>query len=293
MRWLIMSRVSNLNILVCGLFLAGCASQPQVQPSAAAPSTANGASTCDPHVFMEQVKQDIPYAENSLLHNDQYGLTLWAVDPTLDSSATAAQAAEAAARLTFLVVNDNSCMRTSFPVVTATIVDSHYHAWFIGSVETASVPVGRDLTDEELAKLTQAFPSSPLLNPPVAYTEPAAPSEGACTWEEARHKLLSYYSPAGPNIDFTFVIDQDGANVWAQWEGPDPQLSREGFLSGMQALQTELRCLYPPVDILWMIYTDTDGMVSLIQSIDGDSLRNSSVIDLPNHLESIYPPAAS
>jgi hypothetical protein len=303
MRWPSMSRLSIFGFIFCAFLLMGCVSQPQEQPGATQSSSANSgpaASTCNPHDFIEQVKHDIPYSQVSLLHNNQYGLTLWAVDPTLESDATgdgaaanAARAAELAAKLTFRAVNDNSCMRTSFSAVTAIVVDSRYHAWFIGSVETSQVPEGTDLTDDVLAKFTQAFASSPFLQTPVEHPEPAVPPQGACTWDEVHRKLLSYFAPVGPNIDFYFVIDQDGANVWAQWEGPDTQQSPGVFLSGLLALQTELRCLNPPVDTLWMIYTDTDGVVRLIQSVDGETLRNTPAGDLPNHLQSIYPPPSS
>lgn len=249
---------------------------------------------------MEQAKADIPYAEVSLLHNDLMGvhyLNLWVVDPDLDTNASGeaatangARASELAARLTFLVVNDHPCMRALFNQVTTTIVDSRYHAWFIGGVGTSDVPPGSELTGDALSQLTQAFQASPMLQTPVEHPSPAVPPQGACTWEEARRKLLGYFAPAGPNIDFYFVIDQDGANVWAQWEGPDPQQSPEGFLSGLLVLQTELKCLNPPVDVLWMIYTNADGVVSLVRTIDGETLRSSSPSDLFSHLQIIYPP---
>jgi hypothetical protein len=306
-----MSRSLVLQVLICTVLLGGCATGPQPQqattlPSPTAPGPGGeatlkpgGASTCDPHDFLEQVKNDVPYSEVSLLHNDLMGvryLNLWVVDPALDvnatgeqASATKGQAAALAAKLTFLAANDHPCVRASFDQVNTTIVDSRYHAWFIGDIGTADIPGGSELSADALAKLTQVFLPSPLLQTPVEHPGQAVPPQGACTWEEARHSLLAYFAPAGPNIDFYFVIDQDGANVWAQWEGPDPQTSSAEFLSGLLVLQKELQCLDPPVDVLWMIYTDTDGVVRLVRTVDGEILRSAPADDLANHLQIIYP----
>jgi hypothetical protein len=305
-----MRRSSPFVLLIGAFFVIGCAAQAAQSPAtpaggastlspAGSPPVQTGTSTaCNPHDFLDKVRAAVPYSEVSLVHNNQIGVNLWVVDPDLDSNATGdaaaatnAQAAQLAARLSFLVVNDDPCMRVSFRVITTEIVDSRYHAWFIGGIEIADIPEGSDLTGDALASLTKGFQTSPLLQTPVESPSSAAPSQGACTWNQVHQRLLSYFVPEGPNIDFYLVIDQDGANVWAQWMGPDPTVSPQKFIFGLNALQTELACLNPPVDILWMTYTDSDGVVSLMGTLDGATLRNTSPSDLPGQIQIIYPPS--
>ncbi len=308
-----MMKLRNITPVVLAVLLVACgASQaesptPTVVPFATASSggtpQTGGSSVCDPNVFLPQIKEDLPFAQVSLLHNfllAVHYINLWVVSPDLETAAVAGQietnksdAALLAAKLSHLIANDHPCVRASFERITTTIVDSRYHAWFIGDVAMTDIPAGDALDLDQLKKLSELFVSPSSLETPVEHPGPEVPPANACDWQHAREGLRTQFSPAGPNVDFYFVIDQDGANVWAQWEGPDPQQTPEGFLSGLLSLQAELQCLNPPVDILWMIYTDGSGRVSLVMAADGEALRNPDPAYLVDHLQLIYPSPSS
>jgi hypothetical protein len=299
--------------VVLALVLVACGTSPPESPtptvvpiatvsSAETPQT-GGSSTCDPNVFLPQIKEDLPFAQVSLLHNfllSVHYINLWVVLPDLEPEPVAGQtetnrseAALLAAKLSHLIANGHPCVRASFERITTTIVDRRYHAWFVGDVGMTDIPAADALNSDQLAELSSLFVSPPSLETPVEHPGPAVPPTNACEWQHAREALRTQFSPAGPNVDFYFVIDQDGANVWAQWEGPDPQQTPEGFLSGLLSLQAELQCLNPPVDILWMIYTDGSGRVSLVMAADGEALRNPDPAYLVDHLQLIYPAPSS
>jgi hypothetical protein len=308
-----MMKFRNLAPVILALSLVACgASQaetptPTVVPFVTASSVetpqTGGSSVCDPNVFLPQIKEELPFAQVSLLHNfllSVHYINLWVVSPDLEPAPVAGQtetnkadAARLAAKLSHLIANDHPCVRASFERITTTIVDSRYHAWFIGDIGMTDIPAGDELDSDQLKELSGHFVSPPSLEMPVEHPGPEVPPANACDWQHAREGLHTQFSPAGPNVDFYFVIDQDGANVWAQWEGPDPQQTPEGFLSGLLSLQAELQCLNPPVDILWMIYTDGSGRVSLVMAADGEALRNPDPAYLVNHLQLIYPSPSS
>jgi hypothetical protein len=306
-------KLRNLIPVILALSLVACGANPAEPPtptvvpvatgsSAGTPQT-GGSSVCDPNAFLPQVKEDLPFAQVSLLHNfllSVHYINLWVVSPDLVPNPIAGQidtnkidAALLAAKLSHLVANDHPCVRASFERITMTIVDSRYHAWFIGDIGMTDIPAGDTLDADQLKKLSEVFVSTPALQIPVEHPGPDVPPANACDWQHVREGLRTSFSPAGPNVDFYFVIDQDGANVWAQWEGPDPQQSPEGFLSGLLSLQAELQCLNPPVDILWMIYTDGSGRVSLVMAADGEAVRNPDPAYLVDHLQLIYPSPSS
>lgn len=308
-----MMKLRSTTAVILAMVLVACGtSQPEsptptVVPIATVASVetpqTGGSSTCDPNVFLPQIKEDLPFAQVSLLHNfllSVHYINLWVVSPDLEPEPVAGQtetnrsdAAMLAARLSHLIANDHPCARASFERITTTVVDRQYHAWFVGDVGMTDIPAGDTLNSDQLEVLSGHFVSPPSLETPVEHPGPDTPPANACDWEQAREGLRAQFSPAGPNVDFYFVIDQDGANVWAQWEGPDPQQTPEGFLSGLLSLQAELQCLNPPVDILWMIYTDGSGRVSLVMAADGEALRNPDPAYLVDHLQLIYPAPSS
>src|SRR4030067_1034814 len=133
-------------------------------PAAPATVEVGGASRCEPNNLLSQLKDDIPYSQVSLLHNQLLAvryLNLWVVYPDLNSAPAAdeveanhAQATELAARLSHLLLNDHPCVRVSFEQITMTIVDSRYNAWFVGCIGMEDIPSGSDLAEEENATLT-------------------------------------------------------------------------------------------------------------------------------------------
>lgn len=307
-----MPKTFRTPILILAAILVACSSTqpepstPTVVPistsSAQATPGAGGASVCDPNTLLTQIKDDLPYSQVSLLHNfllAVHYVNLWVVSPELEpspgagkSEANKADAARLAAELSHLIANNHPCVRASFERITITIVDSEYRAWFIGDLAITDVPSDKVLDSDQLAALSRLFVSSSL-GAPVEHLGSDVPPTNACNWRQARERMRTQFSPAGPNVDFYFVIDQEGANVWAQWEGPDPQQTLEGLYSGLFTLQNELRCLDPQVDVLWMIYTDGAGRVSLVMAADGEALRNPDPAYLVDHLRVIYPSPSS
>src|SRR4030065_1715296 len=108
---------------------------PVSTPAAPATVEVGGASRCEPNNLLSQLKDDIPYSQVSLLHNQLLAvryLNLWVVYPDLNSAPAAdeveanhAQTTELAARLSHLLANDHPCVRASFGQITIRIVYIH------------------------------------------------------------------------------------------------------------------------------------------------------------------------
>jgi hypothetical protein len=82
------------------------------------------------------------------------------------------------------------------------------------------------------------------------------------------------------------TIDDNGVNVWAQWDGPEDP---DAFFADLLSLRAELACLYPPVDTFWGIYLDGTGRAQVVVAAPGDAVREADDEGLLAELEIVYP----
>jgi hypothetical protein len=297
--------------LVLALLLGACASVPvlsgptptvtvvPIRPSASAATAVPGqveVPGCGPNDLVDALRPLVPFSESSLSENSLDGvrnLNIWFVDPALDPLAAGGAIAENTAlarlhatRMAHLLNRASECVAAVFAGITTIAVDRDYNVWFSGQIVPASLPQAANPSDGDLGPAVQAFT--------VGYSRTGETSSGirpgaetgACLWPEARERLLSHFAEGRQNLAFYMSIDDDGVNVWAQWDGPADFDVLQADLLG---LRPELACLYPGLDTFWIVYLDSTGTTQLVLAAAGDVVRDSSDEDFINQLEIIYP----
>jgi hypothetical protein len=309
--------LSSLLIAVMALGLVGCGGQSAgatVSPVSGGPTSTvtivpvrtpgtpvpGAADPCSPDQVLTALRPLIPYSEFALSHNiidEIHNLNVWFVDPGLDPLAVedeipeiVAMASRHAALLSHLIVQGNPCVATAFQGITVIVVDRDYNKWFEGQIVSADLPASPNPTDTEIEQSMQAFTQGYARSRRTASVGRPGPSDGSCTWAETRANLASHFDPSRGNVVFSIAVDDDGVNVWAQWDGP-PEW--ESFLTGLLSVDRELSCLYPPLDYLWAIYVDETGLAQLIAVGSGDAVRAPDPTVLVDSLQIVYPPGDS
>jgi hypothetical protein len=309
--------LSILLMVILALGLVGCGRQtatPATSPvSTGATSTVTvvpirtpstpvpGATgACDPDQVLTVLRPLVPYSEFALSHNiidEVHNLNVWFVDPGLNPLASddeitenVAMASRHATLLSHLIAQGSPCVATAFQGITVIVVDPDYNKWFEGQIVSADLPASPNPTDAEIEQSMQAFTQGYVRSRPTSSANRQPAPEGACTWSQTQASLASHFESSRQNVVFYFVLDDEGANVWTQWDGP-PEW--ESFLTGLLSVDRELSCLYPPLDHLWAIYVDETGLAQLIVEASGEAVRDSDPAVLVDSLRMIYPPGDS
>lgn len=233
--------------------------------------------------ILEKLEGVIPYEEYSLSFNVSEGiasLTLWLVNPGLDSHAEAGlrdalgQALLEAAAVVHRMHQTDACVGGLFDRVNIFIVDPEYVGVFSGVLSLGEVPDAETLNEEELIALATSFEVDYRLREPLAAFMPS--SDTACTWAETREKIARTFPASNPNVDFFYRFDALGSTVWTQFVGPV-----EGETAGYAVLKVgeiieALDCLYPPANKISTIVVNGEGEVTLVGSIAAsDSPENT------------------
>ncbi len=259
----------------------------------AAPSAPAG---CDRDQVVVDLRSSLPYAEASLSHSALYNvhtLNLWFVDPGIDPSAAEADisryadmALRDAAAVSHVLRQASACVASAFDGITIRVVDREYNEWYTGQVDPRLVPTSAGLSQDDLAQLASAFvPGYQRSSAPRPAPESASTAE-TCRWDEAHARLEVLFGAGQPNATSYVVRDDEGTNVWVQWEGP-PVF--EIFLADVTRIASVLPCL-ESMDTLWLIYVDSEGQTQLILAAAGEAVRTVEPAQLVEHLEIIYPP---
>jgi len=281
------------------LLLSGCSLVGGAEPTPTivpimglAPDTG-----CIADEVLAVLKPLVPYTQASVSHStllDVHNLTVWFVDPDLDPLASGERIAEEAdqalwhaARLAQRLLAADDCVPILFEGITAIVVDRDYNQWFMGQILTSSVSGSFDPTDEEIEQARQAFTQSYVRSEPTGSADRMAAPADSCSWVQVRARLQSHFDPARQNVAFYFVVDDDGVGVWTQW---DSQAELEAFLADLMSIRSELFCLYPRLDTLWVIEVDSLGVAEYVFAAPGEAVRDPSDEAFIDQLEMIYPP---
>jgi hypothetical protein len=251
---------------------------------------------CEPNDIVDALEPLVPYEEFSLSQNSLEGvrnLNIWFVDPELDPGASGGAIGENvsvarldATRLAHLLNQGSGCVSTAFEGITALVVDRDYNSWFTGHIVPASLPQGEDPSNSDFETAAGTFTVGySRISETTSSTRPSA-EPGACLWPEARERLLGHFDEGRRNLAFYISIDDEGVNVWGQWDGP-PEF--DVLQADLLALRAGLGCLYPAVDSFWTVYVDGTGTTQLVLAVAGDVIREASDEDFINQLEIIYP----
>jgi hypothetical protein len=295
---------TQIGLLVLATLLSSCGratSAPENLSTPAQPAGSATSAACDPAQFLMNLKSVVPYTQVSLSHNVVQGvhyLNLWLVDPDLDPLAEGQAIADnqvagrtVAARMGIALAMANPCVAQTFGRMLIIVVDKDYNTWYSGDIAPKDASVSGEATDAALVTVSKAFVDSYARSQPTQSIGRADPPQGACNWAQARDNLQSKFGPSTATRAFYFVIDKDGANVWAQWEGPDPSKMPDTFVQGTVSVAEQLKCLYPSIDTLWLIYVDPAGKAQLIAAAPGSAVQAADLSGLPGQLQILYPSA--
>lgn len=213
------------------------------------------------------------------MHNelsDAVTLVIWYVDPDLDPGTLPSRieadrddALASAARVAHEVVRSDPCVKQLFDKLNLIVVDVEYAGWLSASVAPRQVPTTEDMNEAEVEELVQQLEIGYLLE-----SHPAAPPSVACTWQEARQSIKGHFSPDRANVEFYFVVDRTGRNLWAQWDGPsDPAIVVTNLLN----IQLELDCFDPSVNIIFTIVNEA-GQVTLAGWVPEGDLGQAQIL---------------
>ena len=302
---------AKLLALILALALSGCASSAGPSPSVAAATTTPthapistptasspmpDIADCDPDEIVTSLQSVVPYAEFSLSQNvidDVRNLNLWFVDPALDPlgdgdglAGNLALARFHLASVSHRLKQASECVSLLFTGLTGIVVDRDYNVWFSGQVSPANLPQSSNPSEGDLEAAGDRFVVGYARTQAVSSSGRPAAETGACLWPEVRERLYNHFEPVRQNLAFYLTIDDDGVNVWAQWDGPQ---DADAFFADLLALRTELTCLYPPVDTFWGIYLDGTGRAQVVVAVPGDAVRQADDEGLLTELEVVYP----
>jgi hypothetical protein len=240
------------------------------------PSATNTPS-CDAEGLIAEIKSSITYEEYVVTYNilqiqgRMASLVIWFVDPEIDPSARGIeieQNSELARKHAAIISNqinvENYCVASLFDVINPIVVDSNYNGWFSGEIKPSKLIDEIEPSTEQIIKIENEFKIGYLrTNPTEVFAE--SPT-GSCTWKEANANLHNHFSSTRENVGFYFVLDDEGTNVWTQWDGPTDLILMSASLLNVTM---ELECLYPRPDRVIVIIVDEKGIVGLIGVIPG------------------------
>lgn len=241
---------------------------------------------CDPNQIIVRLRESLPYKEAAISHNTLEGtrsLNLWFVEPELGQAMgitevedTAELAIERSIQLAHWVSQSEACVKQAFDNLTFVAVDAAYNAWTIGSIPPKDLPDQESLEATDILALKERAIVGYRRNEQVVGEDQAAP-EWACNWGQARAALQSLFVSARLNVSFSYFNDQNGGEIWAQWDAPPWLLTSgdwfKGFLDPLNAVDEAITCLYPRFHTLHVTYVLPDGTVELIAIFDGDTVR--------------------
>ncbi len=266
----------------------------------ASPAPATGpawlGTGCDANELVTALRPEIEYPEFSLSHNYLmmvYHLNAWFVDPGLDPLADEAALGQGvalaqrhAALLSYQLHRVDACVGRVFDQIVVTVVDRDYNTWFSGSISPLDLPESDQPSDAVIDQAVELFSPGFMRSEVTASVgRGAAPAE-SCNWTQARARMEAVLGSGHPNAAFYYAVDDSGANVWGQWDGP---ADVDVFLPAFSQIGLELGCLHPAPDTFWVVYTDVYGGFQLIVAEPGEVIRQGDPQAMIEQLEIVYP----
>jgi hypothetical protein len=228
---------------------------------------------------VEKLRAHLEIVQTAVLHNelsDGVTLVIWYVDLDLDPGAPSSRIEEdrnealaRAVRVAHAAVRSDDCVKQLFDKLNLIVVDSQYAGWFSASVALRHIPATEDITEADLENIVQQLE--------IGYSiesHPTDPPISSCTWWEARQAIKQHFSPDRTNVEFYFVVDRTGRNLWAQWDGPsDPAI----VITNLLNIQLELDCFDPSVNIIFTIVNEA-GQVTLAGWVPEGDLGQAQIL---------------
>ena len=289
-------------VAVLCLTLAGCSGRnPTQTPSPM--STPPPTRVCAAAQVLIQVKDLLTgqdFEAHYLTIAGQLTLSVWLVDPEIDSSATDANLAannrKALARglsLSYQIVDQIPCVRYVFPQVNPMIVDGLFQHWYRDFLPTGAFVGLHDPTTDDLIAAVQGTGHEPADGRKKAPQAGQPAPVGSCDWPEAKKAVRAYLgtedntaaylligaSPIGQNRWTPNPLDDVGVEV--QWVIHDDAEAADSIvLERLGHLAQALTCLWPAIDSLEGFVVDETGQLVVYAIVPGSIIR-AGAIPLP------------
>jgi hypothetical protein len=229
----------------------------------------------------------------------QLTLSVWLVDPEIDSSATDANLAgnnrKALARglsISYQIVDQIPCVRYVFPQVNPMIVDGLFQHWYKDFLPTGAFVGLHDPTTDDLIAAVQGTGREPAdgrqKTPQAGRPAPV----GSCDWPEAKKAVRAYlgtedntaaYLLIGASLTGRYRTPNlpDDVGVEVQWVVHDDAEAADSIvLERLGHLAQALTCLWPAIDSLEGFVVDEIGQLVVYALVPGSIIR-AGAIPLP------------
>lgn len=262
---------------------------PTATPTLPPTITPSPTPDCEADRVLRILKDQLSFQEFEVYHYTIEGLsvlTLWYINPDINPEASeseveknAREALRSAAEASFLLTETDVCVAYLFDSINPIVVDKQYHGWFSGQIETGEIPT-EEPSGADWFDFQALFQTLYIRNTAPPTIGPA--SSGSCSWQETRDNIQRHFFAGRENVSFSFIIDEVGVNVYAQWDGPTDFLAYASILN----VAMELECLHPEPTQLFIQIVDEKGQIGLIALLDQEGIQN---LDL-NQLMILYQP---
>jgi hypothetical protein len=244
---------------------------------------------CDANAALDMMEKIIPYAEYEIYFFTEDGktsLVVWFVDHQLNLSTSKDAFTEnlklsqnhvvmLAQQLNFA----EPCMGRLFDEIAITVADQYYNAWFDGKIHPALLPNDIVTDPQQLQILINQFEVTYLRD---QYVEalPAAPA-GSCTWKEVHQRILTHMDANEKNNAFFYASSLLGRTIVAQWEGNIADFASDAYLTTLESIGEEAKCLFPEPNLILYYMVDesataiSGGMWYLVDPKNPDLLFNT------------------
>jgi hypothetical protein len=246
--------------------------------------TKETSSSCNAEQTLRNLKSKVAYDEFVLYYNKVKStsfLIIWFVDPEINPAAKEselAKNADLAIRDALILSQElkasDACTGKLFDVINAIVVDKNYNGWLSGQIKIEELPETVQTGQDQLAELSRLYEKAYLRNK-VTKKLGSAPA-GSCKWTEAKKNIYNHFSSERENIAFYFVLDESGANIYAQWDG-QPDFVQATLPAALMNIAMEINCLFPEPDRIIFNIVDETGEMQIIGAWNGSDAKNQDI----------------
>jgi hypothetical protein len=242
------------------------------------------------------------FESHYLTISDELTLSVWLVDPALDSAATADRvsdnnriAYEQGLSVSYQIIDQVPCVAEVFRNINPMIVDDRYQTWYLDIIPIRVFATLDNPTADELSAAVESRGDSIAFHrrkPPLLVAT-VAPS-GSCTWPEARAAIGRQFTAEERNTAAYLMIGNppttqtpwsdyatNNVVVEAQWDIQDTAEADDvAVLARLDGIAEALACLSSPVDLLEVFVVDPAGHLVVYAQVPG-ALIKGRVTPLP------------
>jgi hypothetical protein len=239
---------------------------------------------CNADQTLKNLKQTVTYEEFVVLYQklqDTSFLVIWFIDPEINPSAKEneiSENAQLAIRHAFILSQQlkgsDDCVNRLFNFINPVVVDKNYNGWFSGQVSPSDLPATLPTDDQQLAEYSKLFQTGYLRSKTTAKIS-SAPA-GSCAWQEAKKNIQNHFSPDRENVAFYFVLDDEGVNVWAQWDS-EPEFLQLNLPASILNIAMEIDCLFPKPDRIIFDAVDQEGEIHVYGIWNQADMKNQDI----------------